>query len=93
MGRLTRARPRTELKSVSRQPEERRMMIRDRMVREVGCRSLSMTNEATNDGAEGDDRKQIMQHDMHGNDLISSARRYILVNYCTLGHHWDHSTR
>jgi hypothetical protein len=41
---------------------------------------------------EGDTRKQIMQHDMHGNDLISSARSYNLVN-CTLGQYRDHSTR
>jgi hypothetical protein len=92
MGRLTRGRPRTKLKSVSRQPEEGRMTIRGRMVREVRMSVVvddERGDERRSRREEGDVRKQIIRHDMHGNDLISSAS---LVN-CTLGHHWDHSTR
>jgi hypothetical protein len=42
-------------------------------------------DERRSRGEEGDDRKQIIRHDMdmHGNNLISSARRYILVNLHT----------
>lgn len=38
------------------------MMIRGRMVREVGRRSLTMTNEATSDGAEEEGRCSEANH-------------------------------